>query len=117
VAPWDPSPTPAAGPSTTPAPTGRAEGNGNVSTTGTTTNGLRKRVPGDRLAAGNLTPMIRRGTGGPPPGEEPPSDSAAADSMFSLLTSFESGVERGLSDLAATAAPEPTSDDHQNREV
>ena len=82
----------------------------------TTPNGLRKRVPGDQLAAQPLVLSINRGTGAKPDADAaPPADSAAADSMFSLLTSFETGVRRGHHDLfgrpAADATDRPAADE------
>lgn len=83
----------------------------------TTANGLRKRVPGDQLAASTLAPSIPRGQATKAANEEAgtgePGEQAPADSMFSLLSTFESGVQRGRTDLSQTAdadAPSPDSD-------
>lgn len=94
--PWtDDSAPPSSGPETE---TEAAAGSG------TTANGLTRRVPGDRLAATPRTISIPRGRGPattavPPADVAPPADSAAADSMFSLLSVFESGSQRGRSEL------------------
>jgi signal transduction histidine kinase len=70
---------------------------------GTTSNGLRKRVPGDQLASTSLTmPVIRRGAGA---GEAGPStDAEPATSVFSALSSFESGAQRGRDDLSSAGS-------------
>ncbi|MEO6988281.1 MAG: nitrate- and nitrite sensing domain-containing protein [Aquihabitans sp.] len=74
-----------------------------------TANGLRKRVPGDQLAASSLAPMIPRGKTAPPETDGPsPSGPASADSMFSLLSTFESGVQRGRTDFTSTSDPDAT---------
>lgn len=72
----------------------------------TTSNGLRKRVPGDQLAASTLAPVIRRGTAGTAVQEAPTSPTEeSSESLFSVLTSFESGVQRGREDASDTAPP------------
>ena len=98
---WEP-------PASPPAPDRRA-----APAAATTANGLRKRVPGDQLAANPLAPTIRRGTGlTVPDGATPAPDSAAADSMFSLLSSFESGVARGRVEYSQlVAGPEAAAPD------
>lgn len=108
-------PTPVASvPSEGPAPTPAEPGADAPAPVSKTANGLRKRVPGDQLAASSLAPMIPRGKTAPPEAEgAPPAEPASADSMFSLLSTFESGVQRGRTDLTRTSdtdAPAPDPD-------
>lgn len=88
---------------------------------GTTANGLRKRVPGDQLAASSLgAPLIPRGRGGSAVAEKGDpirrdgATDSGADAMFSLLSTFESGVQRGHSDFTRGSVPD---DDDADREV
>ncbi|CAN5633596.1 hypothetical protein BH10ACT1_BH10ACT1_26220 [soil metagenome] len=77
-----------------------------------TTNGLRKRVPGDQLAASSLTPMIRRAAIPAMGAPDPASAQSGAENLFSVLTNFESGVQRGRDDLAKVTSPADPDVDH-----
>ncbi|QXC61648.1 nitrate- and nitrite sensing domain-containing protein [Aquihabitans sp. G128] len=102
TATWPPAP--AADQPEPAAPTPAAE-DGPAGEDATTANGLRKRVPGDQLAASSLSPMIRRAAipaaGAPDPAAS--TGRAGAENLFSVLSSFESGVRRGHDDLAKVA--------------
>ena len=105
-------PAPASGHA--PSPTGPAPTAAPITKTA---NGLRKRVPGDQLAASNLAPMIPRGKASSPVTDEgPAAESPAADSVFSVLSSFESGAQRGRSDLTRDAGTDVPGSD-PDREV
>ena len=96
---------------------------------GLTTGGLARRVPGANLPpAGPFT--IKRGRSdapatpaGPPPADAPQVPAAVrrdekhpqAENVYTLLTSFTLGVQRGLDETAATPPPAPPGDEEHGR--